>query len=295
VKHTTKARALSALVVTAGLAAATLAVSAQTPPPSGMPPGPPPGGPGMNRGPGPGMRMPVSDADFIRALDRANTSELDMAKYVVNRTKDPAVHAFAQHMIDDHSTAAVKLEAATRGTNLRPAPRDDAGMPGAGSRAMGLLQSETGAQMDADYMRIQVPAHRRALDLLQWESQNGTNAGLKTLATSLVPTVQQHLQIAQNYLAAHNLTPYAPPDVLPVPGNVNPGNRAPGAGPGIPNNPASGTNGGSTSGQGNASGGTQPNTAPVTGPTYQPGGSGTPPPAAGGSSPSPSASASPRP
>jgi putative membrane protein len=226
VKHTTTARALSALAAVAGLAAATLAVSAQTPPNS-PPPGAPPGGP----------RMPASDADFVRALDRSNTIELDMAKYVVNLTKDPAVHQFAQHMIDDHSTTAVKLEAATRGTTLRPAPRDDGTVPGFGGRGLTLLQSETGPKMDEDFMRMQVPAHRRALGLLQWESQNGTNLGLKSLATTLIPTMQQHWQLAQQYLAAHNLTPFTPPDVLPVPGNVNPNNNA-GPGPGTPNNPA---------------------------------------------------------
>lgn len=226
VKHTAIARALSAMAAVAGLAAATLAVSAQTPPNS-PPPGAPPGGP----------RMPASDADFVRALDRSNTIELDMAKYVVNLTKDPTVHQFAQHMIEDHSTTAVKLEAATRGTTLRPAPRDDGTVPGFGGRGLTLLQSETGSKMDEDFMRMQVPAHRRAFALLQWESQNGTNLGLKSLATSLMPTMQQHMQLAQQYLAAHNLTPYTPPDVLPVPGNVNPNNNA-GPGPGTPNNPA---------------------------------------------------------
>ena len=222
-KHTTTARALSAFVAIAGLAAATLAVRAQTPPP-----GPPRGGP-----PGtyaPGMRMPANDAEFVRALDNSNTAELNQAKYVVNRTKDPAVHQFAQHMVDDHSTAAVQLEAATRGTNLRPAPRDDGTETRMSARLMSILQGETATQLDNDYMRMQVPMHRRALALLQWESQNGTNTNLQALATKLVPTVQQHLQLAQNYLASHNLTPYTPPDVLPVPGNVNPNNT--GAGPG---------------------------------------------------------------
>jgi hypothetical protein len=32
------------------------------------------------------------------------------------------------------------------------------------------------------------------------------------LATSLIPTVQQQLQIAQTFLAAHNLTPFSPAD-----------------------------------------------------------------------------------
>lgn len=292
-KHQTKARTLSAFVAVAGLAAATLAVNAQTPPP-GPPPGTPPGPPGAYGPPGTGPRLPANDAEFIRMLDGANTGELDQAKYVVNRTKDPSVHQFAQHMIEDHSTAAVKLEAATRGTNLRPAPRDDGSFTRGTARMLSILQSDTGQQLDNDYMRMQVPAHRRALAILQWESQNGSVANLKTLATNMIPTVQQHLQMAQTYLAAHNLTPYTPPDVLPVPGNVNPNNSGAGPGPGIPNNPASTPNGGSTSGQGNASGGTQPNTAPVAGPTYQPLGSGTPPPGAGGT-PAPTPSASPRP
>ncbi|HEX3468752.1 MAG TPA: DUF4142 domain-containing protein [Candidatus Elarobacter sp.] len=286
-KHAISARALAVGVAVASLATMAVTAGAQTPP--GPPGGPGPGGPGR------GARMPASDADFVRVLDRANTAELDEAKYVVNRTKDPAVHQFAQRMIDDHSTAAVKLEAATRGTALRPAPRDDAAMPPGGARrGLALLQSESGAQMDADYMRMQVPAHRRALAVLQWESQNGTNVGLKALATSLVPTVQQHLQLAQSYLSAHGLTPLEAPDVNPVPGHPNPGNRGMGPGPGVPNNPAAAPNGGSTSGQGNGSGGTQPGTAPVVGPTYQPLGSGTPPPGAG-PTPAPVPSVTPHP
>ena len=283
--HTTAPRALAALVAVAGLAAATLAVSAQTPPN-----GPPPG-PGMDR---PGPRMPAGEGDFVRMLDAANTAELDTAKYVVNRTKSAEVHAFAQHMIDDHSSAAVALEAATRGTNLRPVPREGE-TSGPGRRGLAMLMGETGTQLDDDYMRIQVPAHRRALALLQWETQNGQTMGLKELASKLTPTVQQHLQLAQNYLAAHNLTPFAPPETRPVPGNVNPGNSGAGNGPGTPNNPASSNNGGSTSGQNNGTGGTSGN--PVGAPTYSPLGSGTPPANANGgsSTPAPMASSSPRP
>ena len=283
-KHRTNAHTLSAFVAIAGLAAATLAVSAQTPP------GPPPG-PGMDR---PGPRMPANEAEFVRMLDAANTGELDAAKYVVNRTKNADVHQFAQHMIDDHSSTAVALEAATRGTNTFPAPRDRE-TSRAGMRMVVRLEGETGTQLDDDYMRMQVPAHRRALGLLQWETDNGQTATLKNLAAKLTPTVQQHLQLAQTYLAAHNLTPFSPPDTRPVPGNVNPGNRGAGTGPGTPNNPASSSNGGSTSGQNNGTGGTTGN--PVNAPTYAPLGSGTPPANANGaaSTPAPMTSASPRP
>jgi len=207
----------------------------------------------------PGPRIPASEADFVRMLDAANTAELDAAKYVVNRTKDATVHGFAQHMIDDHSSAAVSLEAVTRGTNMRPTPREnDTRGPGRGM--LSRLMGETGTELDNDYMRSQVPAHRRALALLQWETANGQNTNLKELAAKLTPTVQQHMQLAQNYLAAHNLTPLAPPETRPVPGNVNPNNSGAGNGPGTPNNPASSSNGGSTAGQNN---GTSPGATPA--------------------------------
>jgi putative membrane protein len=270
-------RTLAALAA-AGALAAGLAVDAQTPAP--MPNGAPMSGSGMDEG----VQMPANDAEFVRALDRANNAELDMAKYVVNRTKSPEVHQFAQRMIDDHSTASVQLSAVTRGTNLFPAP---AASPGPTmSRGMLLLQSETGAQLDNDYMRIQVPMHRRALGLLQWESQNGQNAGLKTLATNLAPTVQQHLQIAQSYLAAHNLTPYSPPPPNPVPGHPNPNGTGTTPNGTTPNNPASVPAGGSSSGQNAPS---PVNPVPGATPTV-PLGSGTAAPAA-----SPMPSSSPRP
>ena len=256
-KHTNNAGALAAFVAITGFAAATLAVSAQTPPPGGPPPG-------MDR---PGRRAPASEAEFVRLLDFSNTIELDAAKYVVNRTKSAEIHQYAQHMIDDHSTAAVSLEAVTRGTNLRPAPRES-GSTSAGPVEL-LLMSKTGTDLDDTYMRLQVPTHRRALNLLQWETQNGQNMGLKELAGKLTPTVQQHLQLAQNYLAAHNLTPLAPPPTRPVPGNVNPGNSGAGNGPGTPNNPASSNNGGSTSGQNNGTA-TGATPAPAAAPSSSP-------------------------
>ena len=234
--HSKSLRALAIAVTLAGFIAPPLIGSAQTPPPGGSPPGA-------------RDRMPANDAEFVNALNAANTAELELAKYIVNRTSDPAVHGFAQRMIDDHSTAAVNLEAATRGSNVGPVPRADESTARS-AMMLGRLQGESGTNRDNDYMRMQVPAHRRVLRLLQWEADNGQIASLKALASSLVPTVQQHLQIAQAYLAAHNLTP---------PNGMNPSGAPRSAPTGIPNNPGSTSNGGSTSGQNN---GTNPSPGP---------------------------------
>jgi putative membrane protein len=256
VNHSKALRALAIAAAVAGFIASPLIGSAQAPPAGGPPP------PGARRD-----RMPANDGEFVSALNAANNAELELAKYMVNRTADPGVHGFAQRMIDDHSTAAVTLEAATRGSNVGPVPKTDAA-GGMSATMLGRLQGETGTDRDNDYMRMQVPAHRRVLRLLQWEADNGQIAGLKALASGLVPTVQQHLQIAQAYLAAHNLTPYSPPPPGPVPGGMNPPGMNPSAAPrtmptGTPNNPGSTTNGGSTAGQNN---GTNPSPVPSSSP-----------------------------
>ncbi|MBV9439587.1 MAG: DUF4142 domain-containing protein [Candidatus Eremiobacteraeota bacterium] len=238
-KHSPHARrALAALIAVAGFGAATLAVTAQ-PSPEPTPPG---GG------------MPDSEAGFVLQLGRSNNAELDEAKYVVNRTQDPAVHTFAQRMIDDHSSAAVKLQAATRGTNTFPAPSTYA-ESAFGRAAMRMLTQQSGGALDSLYMRIQVPAHQRMLALLTWETQNGQTATLKALATQLVPVARDHLQMAQQYLSAHNLTPYTVPLGSSTGGQESgsPDRMTPNGT--TPNNPATGGSG-STSGQN--SGGSQP-------------------------------------
>jgi putative membrane protein len=272
VKHVTAVRAFAAAAAVVAAGAATAAVRAQAPPAPG---GPPPMAPAV------AMREAASDADFVRAIAVADAVELDAAKYVINRTADPAVRAFAQRMIDDHSTAAVELQANTRGIGLLPGPPDTAaGTPH--EAALMLLMNENGTQLDHDYMRMQVPAHRMVLHVAEWERDNGRAPALRQYAGDLVPVVRQHLQIAETYLADHRLTPYAPPGAGPIPGHVAPNGPQPG--PGTVNNPAApGTNGGSTQGQNNGGGGTRPNS----GPGYQPMGSGTPPPAAPSAVPSP--------
>ncbi len=128
-KHDLTTRAIATFAAAALLALAAGAAVAQAPPP-----GAPPGAPSASS-PEIAMLMPAGDAAFVRAIATTNTAELDQAKYVVNRTADPAVRAFAQRMIDDHSTAAVKLQATTRGT--APAPRAAPGggeCDGAGER-----------------------------------------------------------------------------------------------------------------------------------------------------------------
>ena len=187
-------RAMAIVVAVAGFPAMASAASAQ---------------PVSCKGPwvlgGPRDRVPDSEADFVSRLDTSDVLELDLARYIVDRTQDPAVREFAQRSIDDHSLATVKLAAATRGTGFRP------GTMRVSWPDFEMMKVGQGMERDNDYMCLEVRVRRQMLRNLYWESGHGQMTAVKALASSLIAPLEQQLQVALSYLAAHNLTPVAPP------------------------------------------------------------------------------------
>ena len=258
------ARALSASIAVAGLGLAALAVNAQTPSTVFMDPG------------GVMTILPTDEAHWVRLMGQLNTAELESSKFAVSHITDATVKAFAQRMVEDHSSAGVALEAATRGLNLRPAPAARATDPLGDAMVNRLSSADNPAHA---YMRMQIAPHRRTIDLLQWEIDHGTTASLKTFANAQLAVVTQHMQMAQNYLASNGLRAYDPPMVQPVPGHPDSSSSMPGRmNGGTPNNPAAPNASGTTNGQ---AGGTAGTGNPVASPTTAPfAGNGTPAPGA---------------
>lgn len=217
-KQRNASRALAALVAATAIGGAGLVATAQTPYQTPQPGPPPPGVPVRTAPPAtgpstaptapqptpPGGRLrgelPHDDAEFAQMFSAINSAELDEAKYMVNRTASPMVRSYAQRMIDDHSTAAVKLQVATRGVVL-PGPQERP-VYALGTRGVDTLSQLSGAQRDNAYMRMQVVAHRRAMPIVQWEAQNGKVPTLKALATDTLPTMDNHAQMALAYQAS---------------------------------------------------------------------------------------------
>lgn len=59
------------------------------------------------------------------------------------------------------------------------------------------LQSASGTEFDRMYTQQQVQAHQKAVDMFTAYSQQGENAQVKQWAAKTLPTLQQHLQRAQ--------------------------------------------------------------------------------------------------
>ena len=64
--------------------------------------------------------------------------------------------------------------------------------------AVDKLAKLSGPEFDRAYIRYQVKHHEKRVSQFQDESDNGTETGAKTLATRMLPGVQQHLNEAKD-------------------------------------------------------------------------------------------------
>lgn len=142
----------------------------------------------------PGKSLSTTDRNMMRQLASANISEVALAKLAQSKTSDENVRNFAQRMIDDHSKAQEQLQALaqTKGVQLPTAP--DAKHQALEKKFNAL----SGQEFDRQYMQqAGMRAHRQAHNLLERISTRAQSPELKTLAADMLPTIDQHTQMAQ--------------------------------------------------------------------------------------------------
>ena len=158
-----------------------------------------------------GGSMAVSNADRKFAMTAAmdGMAEVELGRLATERGASDAVKQFGRRMVDDHSKANDELKqwAATAGVTL-PTALD------AKHQAMVAKMSRlSGAAFDKAYAQNMVKDHTKAVQLFQREADRGTDAGLKTFASSTLPTLQEHLRMARelNMGGGHNMGGNAAP------------------------------------------------------------------------------------
>jgi putative membrane protein len=138
-----------------------------------------------------------ADQKFIEDAIKGNRAEVTLGKMMASKAKDPDVKQFAQMMVKDHTTALSELEqlARQKSVNVPAGLPDDA--QELQSKLQSKLQSDSGAQLDKDYMNGMVDDHQKDVQEFQHAAQNATDPDVKQLASKLLPTLQQHLDKAQ--------------------------------------------------------------------------------------------------
>jgi putative membrane protein len=141
-----------------------------------------------------------SDQAFVTKAAQGNSAEVELGKIVAAKSKNPSVKQFAQMMVKDHTTALNELQelAQTKNLNFNDDLTDDA------KALQTKLTSDTGKQLDKDYMDGMVEDHRKDVQDFTDQSEKAKDPDVKQWAGKTLPTLQKHLEKAQQIDAKLN-------------------------------------------------------------------------------------------
>lgn len=130
---------------------------------------------------------------FIKKIAQINLDEQKLGHLAEQKGNSDAVKDFGKRMVDDHSNAESQLKdvAQKEGVTLPTQPDKK------GSKLEQQLSSKSGSQFDQAYLKHMIAGHKQAIALLQHEIKNGKDQDIKEYAQDTLPTIQEHLRLAQ--------------------------------------------------------------------------------------------------
>ncbi|WP_235024948.1 DUF4142 domain-containing protein [Caballeronia arvi] len=143
--------------------------------------------------------LPAVDKAFVQAATESSSTEIDTAKLATKQSQDKDVKSFAHHMMVDHTKLTMQLKmAAPHGVEV---PKDNSD-----TSVIDGLKPLKGREFDRMYIqKVGVEGHQKAVAAFRKEAQEGQNADLKKAAQKALPTIQEHLKMAQDLAAKKGL------------------------------------------------------------------------------------------
>jgi uncharacterized protein (DUF305 family) len=171
------------------------------------------------------------DAGFSRDMAVHHRQGVEMANLALERSTDPEVRQLAFDISSTQTNQAGQMEGWLA---LWGVPRsggdhmawmggehgghdmsgDTAGalMPGMATEAeLADLRTLTGTDFDVEFLRLMIRHHQGGLEMAQYEAANGTQAAVRTLATSIAETQTAEVTTMVGMLTARGGTPLPAP------------------------------------------------------------------------------------
>lgn len=135
-----------------------------------------------------------ADQSFMMNTAKANLAEVDLGKLAVQNASSDQVKKFAEKMIDDHTKAYDDLKTLAGSKNV-VLPGDVDPQDKATHDKLAALKGDA---FDREYMSMMVSGHRKVAESVRTESTSGKDPDVKAWAAKTLPTVEEHLKMAQD-------------------------------------------------------------------------------------------------
>ncbi len=139
-------------------------------------------------------KKPMSDRTFVEKAAAGGLAEVELGKLAEQKGTNDQVKSFGRRMVEDHSKANDELKTLAQSKNITlPADLDTHDQA-----LKDRLSKLSGPAFDHAYMQAMVSDHRKDLNEFRRESTAGKDADVKTFASKTLPTLEDHLKMAQD-------------------------------------------------------------------------------------------------
>jgi putative membrane protein len=139
-----------------------------------------------------------TDANIVALLDEANKADSAAGAFALKKASNADVKDFAKMMMGDHHALRVEGLALAKKLQVTPEPPADDPVKRAGEAETSALKAAgSGAAFDRAYIDQEVTIHQAVLDLAAKAHDQAQNSELKALIEKAKPTIQKHLDRAE--------------------------------------------------------------------------------------------------
>ena len=141
--------------------------------------------------------LSAEDRKFVVDVAQGSLAEVELAKVAALRGSSDTVKQFGQRMVADHGKAGDELTqlARQKGVTL---PKE---LDNKHQQLRDRLAKLSGAEFDRAYMNEMVKDHRKDVAAFKKQMQTSKDLELKVWAGQTLPTLEEHLRLAENLAA----------------------------------------------------------------------------------------------
>ena len=138
--------------------------------------------------------MAPADSMFVRKAAEGGMTKVKLGQLAKEKGSNQAVKNFGDRMVRDHSKANDDLKnvASKKGVTLRDS------MNASNKALYDRLSRLSGYAFDKAYMRAMIENHQEDVSEFRQESQSAKDPDVRQFASKTLPTVEEHLRLAQN-------------------------------------------------------------------------------------------------
>ncbi len=136
-----------------------------------------------------------ADARFVLQAAEGGMMKMAKGKLAAQKGAHEGVKQFGQKMIDDHSKVNDELKSIAGAKNITlPGETPQSPM----HATLAKLEKLEGANFDRAYVEDQIRDHEKTIAIFEREAKTGKDAELKAFAEKTLPTLKEHLTMAQD-------------------------------------------------------------------------------------------------